>query len=310
LKDHERNYVIHDLELMVIAHVLKMLRYYNLMGRKFKLRIFHSGMKYLLEKPTLNARQVRWLEFLCEYDFEITHITSKEDKVAIALSSRVHEMDATTISMYILYLKSRIMRATILGHHYLQVKERLQQDNIQLKFKDYNMEEDGVLLDMNKVYIPNSQELINLVLREMHNLPYAECPRYHKTFATLRSQYFWPIMKKEVIEYIARCMKCQKVKDKNINQARFLQLFAIPKWKWEAFTIYFITKLPKKMKQHDSIMVVVDKLTKDAHFVLVKLTHKVSNIAEIYMKEIARIHCVHKAIISNIDPKFTSNFWT
>jgi prephenate dehydrogenase len=63
------------------------------------------------------------------------------------------------------------------------------------------------------------------------------------------------------------------------------------------------------MKQHDSIMVVVEKLTKAAHFILVKTTHKTTNIAEIYMKEVARLYGVPKEIISNKDPKFTYKLW-
>ena len=93
------------------------------------------------------------------------------------------------------------------------------------------------------------------------------------------------------------------------HPAGLLQPLPIPKSKWEVVTIDFITKLPWSSRQHDSIMVVVDKLTKAAHFVPVKSTHKAANIAEIYMREIARLHGIPKAIISDRDSKFTSNFW-
>jgi len=83
----------------------------------------------------------------------------------------------------------------------------------------------------------------------------------------------------------------------------------ILEWKWEVITIDLITEFPRTTRKHDSIIVVVDKLTKDAHFILVKLNHKVNNISEIYMKEIARIYGVPKAIVLEEDPKFTSNFW-
>ena len=73
LKEHEMNYATHDLELAAIVHALKMWRNY-LMGRRFELRTDHYGLKYLLDQPTLNARKARWLEFLCEFDFEIKHI--------------------------------------------------------------------------------------------------------------------------------------------------------------------------------------------------------------------------------------------
>jgi hypothetical protein len=71
----------------------------------------------------------------------------------------------------------------------------------------------------------------------------------------------------------------------------------------------FITKFPRTAKQHDSIMVVVDKLTKAAHFIPVKSTHKEANIVDIFMCEVARLHGVPKTIVSDRDSKFTSNFW-
>jgi hypothetical protein len=71
----------------------------------------------------------------------------------------------------------------------------------------------------------------------------------------------------------------------------------------------FITKLPRTNKQHDSILVVVDKLNKTANFIPLKLTHTTPNIANIYMREIARLHGIPKTIVFDKDPKFTSNFW-
>jgi hypothetical protein len=82
----------------------------------------------------------------------------------------------------------------------------------------------------------------------------------------------------------------------------------IPEWKWEVVTIDFITKLPRTMKQHYYIMVVVDKSTKFAHFILMKTTHKAASIANIYMKGVVKLHGMPKGIVSNRDPKFTSNF--
>jgi hypothetical protein len=116
-------------------------------------------------------------------------------------------------------------------------------------------------------------------------------------------------MKKEMVEYIARFLKFHKVKDEHIHLAGFLQPFPILEWKWEVVKIDFITKLPRTIKHHDSIMVVVDKLTKAAQFIPIKLTHKTTRIADIYMREISRLHGVPKEIVSNIDPKFISNLW-
>jgi hypothetical protein len=104
-------------------------------------------------------------------------------------------------------------------------------------------------------------------------------------------------------------MECQKVKVEHRHPAGLLQPLPIPEKKWEVITMDFITGLPRTNKQHDSIMVVVDKLTKVAHFLPVKTTHTVANIAEIFMKEIARLHGIPRIIVSDRDTKFTSNLW-
>jgi hypothetical protein len=148
-----------------------------------------------------------------------------------------------------------------------------------------------------------------LVLEEMHDVPYVGHPGYQKTITTVKSQYYWPSMKKEIVEYIAKCWECQKVKDEHRHPTSLLQPLPIPEWKWEVVTMDFITKLPRTNKQHDSIMVVVDKLTKAAHFIPVKLTHKETNVVDIYMREVARLHGIPKTIVSDRDPKFTSKFW-
>ena len=111
LKEHEKNYATHHLELTAIVHALRKWRHY-LMGRRFELRTGHNELKYLFDQPTLNARHSRWMEFLCEYEFEIKHIKGKENKVADALSRKVHNLHATTISMYQTDLKGRILEAT------------------------------------------------------------------------------------------------------------------------------------------------------------------------------------------------------
>jgi hypothetical protein len=79
LKENRKNYATHDLELSAIVHALRKWRHY-LMGRKFELRTDHIGLKNLFDQPILNARQSRWLEFLCEDDFDIKHIKGKENK--------------------------------------------------------------------------------------------------------------------------------------------------------------------------------------------------------------------------------------
>ena len=82
-------------------------------------------------------------------------------------------------------------------------------------------------------------------------------------------------------------------------------MLPIPEKKWDVVSIDFITRLPRKTRQHGSIMVVFDKLTKVSHFVPIKMNHIVANIAKIYMREIARLHGIPKTIVSDKDTRFT-----
>jgi hypothetical protein len=166
--------------------------------------------------------------------------------------------------------------------------------------KNYNK-----VLFRHRVYVPNSPELKNIILKELHNVPYVRHPGYQKTIAVVKKKYYWKGMEKEVVDFIAICLECQKVKYEHRHPSSLLQPLSILEWKWEVIMMNFISKFPRSSKQHDSIMVVVEKLTKDAHFVLVKSTYKTTNIVDIYMREITKLHGVPKTIVSDRGPKFT-----
>ena len=95
------------------------------MGRKFELRTYHYGLKYLFDQPTLNARKARWLEFLCEFDFEIKHIKGKENKVVVVLSGKVHKMHVASLSIYQSDLRQQIVNHTARDKLYELVKDKL-----------------------------------------------------------------------------------------------------------------------------------------------------------------------------------------
>jgi hypothetical protein len=308
LKEHEINYATHDLELEAIMHALRKWIHY-LMVKRFELRTDHNGMKYLFDQPNLNARKSRWLEFLSEYDFDINHIKGKENKVVDALIRRVHELHATTISMYQTDIKRKILEAANEDLQYRDLVSKIQQGKMPQKVDNYNLGIDGILLHTNIIFVPNVQDLKHMILHEIHNVPYAGHHGYQKTMAAIKSHYFWLGMKRNIVEYIARCMEFQKVKDEHRHPAGLLQPLPIPEWKWEVVTMDFTTIFPRTGKLHDSIMVVVDKLTKANHFIPLKTTHKATNVAHIFMKEVARLHEILKTIVSERDPKFTSNFW-
>jgi hypothetical protein len=116
-------------------------------------------------------------------------------------------------------------------------------------------------------------------------------------------------MKQDIARYVAECDVCRQVKVEHQKPAGILQPLPIPLWKWDKVQIDFITGLPKSQKGHDTILVIVDQLSKVAHFLPVKKTITASQLAELYISRIVSLHGIPKEISSDRGGLFTSKFW-
>jgi len=105
-------------------------------------------------------------------------------------------------------------------------------------------------------------------------------------------------MKKDVADFVSRCLVCQQVKIEHQRPAGQMQRIELPEWKWEHVTMDFVTGLPKTRRFHDAIWVIVDRLTKSAHFLAIKTTLALEGLAKLYIEEIVRLHGVPVSIIS------------
>ena len=128
-------------------------------------------------------------------------------------------------------------------------------------------------------------------------------------YQDLKQNYWWPGMKKDIGEYVALCDTCQRVKAEHQRPAGLLQPLKIPEWKWDEISMDFIVGLPKTQRGYDSIWVVVDRLTKVAHFIPVRTNYRGDQLAEKYMERIVCLHGVPKRIVSDRGTQFTSKFW-
>jgi len=128
-------------------------------------------------------------------------------------------------------------------------------------------------------------------------------------YLDLKEKYWWYGLKRDVAEYVALCDTCQRVKAKLQRPAGLLQPMKIPEWKWEEVGMDFIVGFPHTQRGYDSIWVIVDRLTKVAHFLPVKTTDLGARLAELYMERIVCLHGVHKKIVSDRGTQFTSTFW-
>jgi hypothetical protein len=116
-------------------------------------------------------------------------------------------------------------------------------------------------------------------------------------------------MKIEIARYVARCDTCRRVKAIHMKTTGLLQSLPIPTWKWEDISMDFIVGLPRTAKGFDSIWVIIDRLTKIAHFLPVKTSYPVLTYAQIYIARILSLHGIPKTIVSDRGPQFVSKFW-
>ncbi|GJR55591.1 putative reverse transcriptase domain-containing protein, partial [Tanacetum coccineum] len=144
---------------------------------------------------------------------------------------------------------------------------------------------------------------------EAHKSKYSVHPGADKMYYDLRDRYWWPRMKKDIAEYVSKCLTCLKVKAEHQRPSGLLQQPEIPVWKWEGIAMDFVTKLPRTSSGHDTIWVIVDRLTKSAHFLPMREDYKMERLARLYLNEIVARHGVLISIISNRDSRFTSRPW-
>ena len=157
--------------------------------------------------------------------------------------------------------------------------------------------------------VPKDRELRNLILDEAHSSKLSIHPGSSKIYQDLKTYFWWTKMKKEIAAYVARCDNCSRVKAVHLKSAGLLQPLSIPGWKWEEISMDFIIGLLLTQQGHDSIWVIVDHLTKSAHFVPVNTTYLARKYAELYVSQIVRLYGVPRTIISDWGPQFIAHFW-
>ncbi|GKD76889.1 putative reverse transcriptase domain-containing protein [Tanacetum coccineum] len=127
-------------------------------------------------------------------------------------------------------------------------------------------------------------------------------------YQDLKKLYWWPNMKAEIATYVSKCLTCAKVKIENQKPSGLLVQPEIPQWKWDYITMDFVTKLPKMAIGQDMIWVIVDHLTKSAHFLPMREDDTLEKLMRQYLKEVVSRHGVPVSIIFDRDGKFTSHF--
>ncbi|KAA3477082.1 DNA/RNA polymerases superfamily protein [Gossypium australe] len=302
LRSHEVNYPTHDLELAA--------RHY-LYGEKSIIYTDHKSLRYLLTQKELNLKQRMWVELLKNYDCSIEYHPGKANVVADVLSRKViSDLRAMFANLSLYDDGSLLAELQVKPIWMAQVREKQVLDEVLSarllqvqngEVEDYSLNSDWVLCFRKRACMPRDVRLRQTILQEAHSSPYAMHPGGSKMYQDLREQFWWPGLKREVTEFVSKCLTCQQVKAEHQLPSGLLQPVKIPQWKWKRFTMDFFSGLPLMPTKKDSVWVIMDRLTKSAHFI--------PKLAKLYVAEIVRLHGVPVSFISDRDPRFTSRFW-
>ncbi|GJX38611.1 putative reverse transcriptase domain-containing protein [Tanacetum coccineum] len=251
-------------------------------------------------------RQRRWLELLSDYDCKIRYHPRKANVVADALSrkERIKPLRVRALVMTVgLNLHVEILKA----QYEARKEENYGTKDLFGMIKKLKLRADGTLCLNGRSWIPNLGNLRGVIMHESHKSKYSIHSGSDKMYQDLKMLYWWPNMKAET--YVSKCLTCAKVKAEYQKPFGLLAQPVIPVWKWENITIDFVTKLSKTSTGHDTIWVIVDRLTKSAHFLPMKENDSMEKLTRQYLKEVVSKHGVSVSIISDRDGRFISQFW-
>jgi hypothetical protein len=326
----ERNYDIHDKELLAIVDTFREWRVY-LQGTTHQVKVItdHKNLTFFTTTKALNRRQTRWAETLGQYNFKITYQKGSDNARADALSRRPdYQKDGPTSGYQILkaekdgltYANPQIAAVYRLADEPDQViLEAYKNDKLLEELEERAAQEpwihktpDGYMRYHGKIYIP-AKARDKIIQREHEAIAHGhKGPK--KTYDQLKRWYYFPKMRQTIKEKLKDCVECARNKPNRHKQYGEVQVPETPSRPWEIISIDWIVKLPKSTepgtgKEYDSIMVIVDKLTKYVHFLPYLECSTAEHLAYWFLRVVVANHGMPKGIISDRDKLLTSKFW-
>ncbi|KAL0539505.1 hypothetical protein IC582_023720 [Cucumis melo] len=295
---------IYERELMAVVMAVQKWRHYVL-GRKFTIISDQKALKFLLEQREVQPQFQKWLTKLLGYDFEILYQPGLQNKAADALSRVKLPAEFHSLMAHGLLDIDIVTREVEKDEELQGIIEILKEDpdgkaNYQWKA--------GNLFYKGRLVLSRKSTLIPSLLHTFHDSVLGGHSGFLRTYKRMNGEIHWMGMKNDVKKYVEQCEICQRNKTEALTPAGLLQPLPIPNLILEDWTMDFIEGLPKA-GGYDSIMVVVDRLSKMAHFIILKHPFSAKQVAEKFVEEIISKHGIPNSIVTDRDKVFLSHFW-
>ena len=288
LEPAEINYDVHDKELLAIICALEHWRH-HLVGSPFKISVLcdHRNLIFFQSRRPLKSRHARWATRLSPFHFTLSFRPGLTNVAADALSRRADYSDpGEGDSVNYVDSNSFILLKKELFINSIESFPRVPSPRIHVTDTDTKAE----------------------ILRSRHDAPAAGHPGQIRTFELIARDYYWENMRQDIYDHVDKCDVCQRNKSPRHKPFGLLQPLPIPSRPWSSISMDMIVKLPKS-KGFDSILVVVCRLTKQAHFIPCNESMSALDLADLYITNIFKHHGLPDDIISDRGPIFRSNFW-
>jgi len=327
LSSVERNYEIHDKEMLAIIRALEEWRHF-LEGATHLVEIWtdHKNLEYFMTAKKLNRRQARWSLHLARFDFLLYHCPGRTMGKPDALSRRADHGNGASNNENVVLLRPEFLAVRALEGVELTGVEQKILSNIRKGNRNGDQEEpiakaarelqrsanrtvhslewsniDGLLWFRGKIYVPQSPDLRRQIVALCHDTHIAGHPGRWKTLELVSRNYWWPQMSRYIGQYVSTCDLCLWTKPWRHSPVGELQPLSVPDARWNTLSVDFVVELPES-SGHDAVMTVVDSVSKRVHFVPTHTTVTAEGAARLFLHHVWKLHGLPKRVVSNRGP--------
>ena len=320
----EVNYGIGDKELLaIVASVREFYPMIVSLSSPVSIITDHLNLASITSRTIGNRRQARWALELAEIDYRITYRPGTANTRADALTRRSTDLTAPATAPQPILEPSKIVLSALHTSLVSQIASALENDELAqsivkalrthaprhptVDLAACSLDSDNLLLVNGLVYVPSDPDLRLDLIKSRHGHPAAGHPGRAATFELLTRDFWWPGMRSDLARFIRNCDTCQRSKPARHSPYGFLKPLSVPQSRWESISLDFVTGLPSSL-DFDSVLVVVDRLSKMAHFVPCTSSLDALSFATLFRDNIFKLHGLPKDITSDRDSLFTSDF--